>query len=456
MSVAALAIDAYHRALERRSAEAPSLLADLLAAEEAHRLSYGGKPIPTFLRPAFLDLEQVALVRRVVGTLADALERVLRDYLEHPEVRRSIPFEEGTADLLALATGLRRNVIVARFDSFLGPDYLLFNEFNTDSPASMAWNEVQQALFTRLPMMGTVGAEFELQSEASGAALVDALLGAFEDFGRAEAPTVLITDWADVSTREEFEVVRERFEALGIPCAIADPREIEFRRGRAWGGGVGANLIYRRVVWSELLPKLDECAGLLEALRSDTVCVANPLAAKIAGNKACLAWLSDEANRDRFTPEQWETIRAHVPWTAVLRHGLVRYRGRPTDPFDLAAGAREAFVIKPLNDYGGRGVMLGDQVEGAEWEARLAQVEEEPDRWCLQERIPIPAQPFPVVAGTLAFEPFNVNLNPYVLGGRYGGSLTRLSRSPIINVSAGGGMVPTFIVTGRRPPQEGS
>jgi hypothetical protein len=449
VSHAANAIATYHKAIKADGERAAYWMEWLLARESERFLQYGGKPIPTLLRPAFIDSDQAARVARVVGILADALERVLRDYLTHPEVRQEIPFEPGTADLLAMPTGLTRNVIVARYDAFLGPDYLRFNEFNTDSPASMAWNEIQHGLFEELPMMAAVKKSFAIAPEHSAEALVEALLGAYRDYGLSEAPRLLITDWADVSTRAEFEVVKERFERRGIAAAIADPRVIEMRNGMAVADGFEANLIYRRVVWSELLPKLTECNGLVDALRSDTVCVANPLAAKIAGNKACMAYLSNPDHRDRFTHEQWETIRAHVPWTAVLRHGGVDYEGKKIDPFDLAAADPAGFVIKPLNSYGGRGVMLGDQVSVAEWEERLAQVEGEPDGWCLQARIPIPAEIFPWVTDGLGWESRNVNLNPYVLGGRYGGALTRLSKSPVINVSAGGGMVPTFVVTGR-------
>ena len=38
--------------------------------------------------------------------------------------------------------------------------------------------------------------------------------------------------------------------------------------------------------------------------------------------------------------------------------------------------------------------------------------------------------------------------NAYVFRGRLGGVLTRLSRSPVINVSKGGQAVPTFILHG--------
>ena len=65
----------------------------------------------------------------------------------------------------------------------------------------------------------------------------------------------------------------------------------------------------------------------------------------------------------------------------------------------------------------------------------------------LQERVEIPEEPFPVLDGQgLRFEPFKVNANPFYVAGREVGAVTRGSRSAVINVSAGGGSVPTFVV----------
>jgi uncharacterized circularly permuted ATP-grasp superfamily protein len=67
--------------------------------------------------------------------------------------------------------------------------------------------------------------------------------------------------------------------------------------------------------------------------------------------------------------------------------------------------------------------------------------------WVVQERVHIPEEPFPVVeAGRLAFQPVKVNVNPFYVRGANVGAVTRASRSAVINVSAGGGSVPTFVV----------
>jgi hypothetical protein len=46
----------------------------------------------------------------------------------------------------------------------------------------------------------------------------------------------------------------------------------------------------------------------------------------------------------------------------------------------------------------------------------------------------------------VAFESLKVNVNPFYVHGGDAGAIARVSRSSVINVSAGGGSVPTFVV----------
>ena len=68
--------------------------------------------------------------------------------------------------------------------------------------------------------------------------------------------------------------------------------------------------------------------------------------------------------------------------------------------------------------------------------------------WIVQERVEIPEEEFPVfdADGSLGFESLKVNTNPFYVGGAEVGAVTRISRDAVINVSAGGGSVPTFVV----------
>jgi len=49
--------------------------------------------------------------------------------------------------------------------------------------------------------------------------------------------------------------------------------------------------------------------------------------------------------------------------------------------------------------------------------------------------------------GTIAFAEQLVDLDPLLFNGKVGSAFTRLSSNELANVSSGGGMVPTFIIS---------
>jgi len=68
----------------------------------------------------------------------------------------------------------------------------------------------------------------------------------------------------------------------------------------------------------------------------------------------------------------------------------------------------------------------------------------EDESWVVQEYVDIPSDIFPEIGEGISFKRKFVNINPFALQGKYSGSITRVSDSAVINVSAGGGLVPTL------------
>jgi len=111
---------------------------------------------------------------------------------------------------------------------------------------------------------------------------------------------------------------------------------------------------------------------------------------------------------------------------------------------------RERLVLKPNDDYGGAGIVLGWEVDGPAWDAAIGKATREP--FIVQERIPLPSESFPSWAdGGLVYADRIVDTAPFVFGGAYAdGCLTRVSTATLVNVTAGGGStVPTFVVEKR-------
>jgi uncharacterized circularly permuted ATP-grasp superfamily protein len=163
-----------------------------------------------------------------------------------------------------------------------------------------------------------------------------------------------------------------------------------------------------------------------------------------------LALLSDDRYARLYTSADRAAIRRHIPWTRKVREGSATYRGRRIP--DLPAFVvehRERMVLKPNDEYGGKGVVLGWTVEPHEWEQALGVALGQ--SYVVQEAIEIPKEPFPVAVEGVEMLDLSLDVDPYVFDGRPSGCLSRLSSSALLNVTAGGGsVVPTYVVEGAR------
>jgi hypothetical protein len=102
-------------------------------------------------------------------------------------------------------------------------------------------------------------------------------------------------------------------------------------------------------------------------------------------------------------------------------------------------------VLKPASDHGGPGVMLGIETDRDAWDTAI---EEHADRgdFIVQEYVPIPEEMFPTIDdGNVQMRLKRFNINPYCIGGRYAGMMSRISDQAVINVAAGGGILPSVV-----------
>jgi hypothetical protein len=198
---------------------------------------------------------------------------------------------------------------------------------------------------------------------------------------------------------------------------------------------------------------------LLDAVRDHAVVIVNPFRCKPIHKKAIFAVLTDDGLQGLFTDDERKAIRAHVPWTRRVTEGRTTRSGEEIDLPRFILANRERLVMKPNDEYGGKGVFIGWEAGEAEWaqalETALA------SSYVVQDRVAVLRQEFPeIVTGegrtgepeagaSLRFRDFVVDLDPYVFDGEVEGFLTRLSATSLANVTSGGGQVPSFLVAPR-------
>jgi len=433
----------------------PGFLGEFSSRLRASKLVFGERVHCPFLRPFFLSPEDENRVRAVAETIAALGERVTAAALEDKKLFAQFHLRAEEERLVRLPVGYGLASTASRLDAFLLPESLKFAEYNGESPAGAGYAETLAEIFREQPVMVKFSKRFEVHSYPLSAKLLDALILSYIDWGgTSKRPQMAIVDWKEVPTWSEFEILQARFEKMGVPAVLADPRDLVFDGKKLTAHGKKIDLVYRRVLINDIVARPVECAALVKAYTANAVCVANTFRCKIPHVKAFFAVLTDEQNGGLFSHGERELIKRHIPWTRVVADVKTAHYGKPIELLPFIRKERENLVLKPSDEYGGMGVTLGWETDEDAWDAAIGravsggQAGSSKGSWIVQERIPIRREVFPFITdkGKVEFRDMLVDFAPYLFRGKLCGFLTRLSATGLANVTSGGGQVPAFRV----------
>ncbi len=210
------------------------------------------------------------------------------------------------------------------------------------------------------------------------------------------------------------------------------------------GGLERVDVIYRRIDDLFLDPEsflpdsMLGVPGLMRAWKAGNVGLANAPGAGVADDKVVYAWVPDLIRY--FLGE--EPLIANVP----------TYRTMYDDERRFVLDNIGDLVIKPANESGGYGIVIGNRATRDELDQAAAAIEADPRNWVAQPILSLSTVPTLVEEG---IEPRHVDLRPFVLTSNRSyvtpGGLTRVALpkdSLIVNSSQGGGSKDTWIIDG--------
>jgi hypothetical protein len=437
-------------------ANTPGFTDQFFAHLRDSRLTFGDRVHCPFLRPFFLSPEEEQQVRIIAETIAALAERVAAAALDDRALFAQFHLRPEEERLVRLHAGYGFASTASRLDAFLLPNSLKFAEYNGESPAGAGYAETLAEIFRTLPMMARFSRHYDVHTYPLSAKLLDALVASYLDWGgTSNRPQIAIVDWREVPTWSEFEILKERFEKMGVPVVLADPRDLVFDSKSLAAHDTKIDLVYRRVLINDIVARPKECEALVKAYAANAVCVANTFRCKIPHVKAFFAVLTDERNGALFSHHEREVISRHIPWTRVVEDVGTAHYGEHIELLAFIRQKRENLVLKPSDEYGGSGVTLGWETNEHDWDEAIARAisstkpGEQSSAWIVQERIPIRREVFPYITPnkTVEFRDMLVDFAPYLFRGKLCGFLTRLSATGLANVTSGGGQVPAFRVT---------
>ncbi len=435
----------------------PQMLADSWAMLEqdmrSGHLLFGDRLLSTALRPQLVTVQEWQAASRMSSTLVSAFDKAYQAMLVDPALRAQVWLTPEEEIIVGYEAGTRLPVPIGRLDCSLihsddGDPRLSLLEYNAESPAAIAYEDGLAEVFLRTPLLRVFGQRYPIRPLWARPAALQTLLRIYREWGGRALPTVAIVDWQGLPTQHEFILFQEYFARHGIRSLIVEPDAMTYEGGVLYAGGVAVDFVYKRILTHELLGRYGVEHPIIYAVRDRAVCMMNRFSCKLLHKKASLAVLSDERNAALFNRDEQAAIQRHIPWTRRVEERTTLLDGVEVDLLPFIVANQERLVLKPNDEYGGKGVVLGWDASAAEWQQAVDEALRQPS--VVQLRVPLGYENFPVVLpdGGFAVQPRLVDFDPFIFDGHYaGGCLTRLSAGGLLNVTAGGGTtVPTMVV----------
>jgi len=444
------AVDHYNELLGDEALASSSLSA-LDSALDESKLIFGGRRLSPYLRPHFVTETDWSRIVTTCETVFGALQKVKDAAIQDDSILDELGVTPVERELVKIDPGYSHVSPTSRLDSFLAGDTYSYVELNGESPAGIAFSDSASQIFRSLPVVEKFAQAYNIRTLEGRSKMLDVLIACYDEFcgGKADhSPTIAIVDLDDLPTIKEFELFKEFFESHGYRSIICSPRQLEFDGEKLTCEGTQVDIVYKRLLVNEYLPIMDEQPDLLNAYRAGKVCMVNSFRGKLVHKKAIFAVLTNERRAHLFNDTELAAIEAHVPWTRKFIEDKTVNHGETIDLVEWTRANSSKLVLKPNDDYGGHGIYIGWNSSLSEWDDAIAVALKDGD-YLVQERVKTAREMFPMINddGSWGFVDQLVDLDPLLFMGKVGSAFTRLASNELANVTAGGGMVPTFIIS---------
>jgi len=268
------------------------------------------------------------------------------------------------------------------------------------------------------------------------------MLSSLAPDGVAEPTIAVLTPGIYNSAYFEHSFLAQRIGAAlveGVDLVVGDDDCVYMR---TIDGPERVHVIYRRVDDLFIDPEVFRedsslgVPGLMRAWRAGNVAIANAPGAGVADDKVVYAWVPD-------------IIRYYLHEEPLLPN-VPTYRCVYEDERQYVIDHIAEMVVKPANESGGYGLVIGNRATRTELDEAIARIEADPRNWVAQPILSLSTVPT-LCDGALV--PRHVDLRPFILSGATSyvsaGGLTRVALRPgslIVNSSQGGGSKDTWIV----------
>ncbi|MCL2049822.1 MAG: hypothetical protein FWG87_13965 [Defluviitaleaceae bacterium] len=364
---------------------------------------YQGEPVACLYMPKIFSQRAYEFLCEAASQTCQILDKVIARYLCDKQYRALFAFPAELEELILSEAGYEQLLPIARLDIFFNEDDFSFQfcEFNADGASAMnEVREVNNALRgsdafvemgrrLRRPIVSSLatsrseddslcmgecrklqsfelfdswvrefGEVLPLFSDCSVVGMSPRSLDCLLKSGKSGC--VAIVDFMDKTTPNELVEFKKAFERAGYDTVIAEIRDLKYVNGSLLtpcGKRIGA--IYRRAVTCDIMRQKDSVQDFLQAARDNAVYIVGHFRTQVIHNKIVFKILRMAETLDFLTEAEREFVLRHIPETLNLTAETIS----KTDVLQN----KNAWLIKPEDLYGSRGVYAGVDMDEAAW-----------------------------------------------------------------------------------------
>jgi diaminobutyrate-2-oxoglutarate transaminase len=416
-------------------------------------LEFEGRAYPVSIRPLAIPARLAKSLANSAEHLVTLLHTAANLYFEDPAVRGLFAHCDSVAPYITRVPGLNPLATICRLDAMLGPDgqYRIV-ETNAECPGGVIQSGLATRIWGHTPNPLTRGLDVD---EAAQPFVVNpdlfchVLLQTHTMLAGTRPKHAAVVNFKGRFTNEVPHIV-STLARLGVKAFALDVGELRGDlRSVTAPDGTRIDLIYAKMDPRELFNEPAAEAYLKATAAGNVTCINSLVSQYILADKAILAVLSDSKFSANFTAADREVIRAHVPWTRLVKPGPTQSpSGKTVDLLDYAVENQRSLVLKPSNATRGEHTIVGPMTSAQEWAHWLGgPVKSSP--YVVQEYLPGTKISVPNPTSG-AMDTMTAGLDIYVFAGRFAGFHARGSLDPVINIGKRGVLLPVAVVRDQR------
>jgi hypothetical protein len=332
---------------------------------------YKGKPIPFLYRPRFFTAEDLKAFNHLCTQMMGICDKMVKLYKSVPHIRDKYGFDARLEALILKESPYSSSVPMARIDIFYqGPENFMFCEINTDGTSAMNEDAVLVEILGQTKIMEACLEHYHINSFELFDTWVQEVKSIYQESrGLKDRPRVAIVDLIEKSSPTEFEVFKDRFEAAGFECVIADARELSYSDALYYHDKP-IDIVYRRLVTKDMMDHIDLLKAFEMACLDDKTLIIGNIQSQVVHTKLFFKLLFDEDVRQHFSKMELDFIDQHIPKTESIKTAVYQ--------LEYYVKNRMNYLIKPLDFYASIGVYAGKDYSDQQWRQLLVDHQDKP------------------------------------------------------------------------------